>query len=629
VVPATAAVAYLRRSTDRQEQSIPDQLRAVEAYCQREGLTLLRSYTDDAISGTSSLGRKAFQQLMTDAQSASRDFAFVVAYDVKRFGRVDNDEAGYYRHLLRSAGVEVRYASENFTGDGTDDLLRPVKQWQAREESKDLSKVTIRGLLTKSTTGAWMGGAPPYGFDLRYQSQSGLFLVTVRYNQDGTKAVLDDQGKFQRTLERGESIAVSRKDHCNLVPGDPARVQTVQEIYSMYLDGRGFKAIADQLNRTGVPSARCSAWAQHYSGQWSMTTVRAILVNPAYSGDMVWNRRTDARFYSISEGRAIERRGVMGRRLEPNGQEDWVVVKDAHPALVSGRRFAMVQERIEAQSKQTRGINPRTGQPAGTRERCGGGWTGPRARFVLSGLCTCARCGSRYEGYTVRGNKLDAQGERSQWRHYACGGYIRRGKSVCDLGLVEQQGLETAVASAILAFYGRLSGSRPALERAVGTALGVLGRVYQARSASLKARLTEIDALAAKLLDALSPATKEASERRVAALETERREIRSQLESLERQGLSEQEARATTEETARFLAGLGAALAGPEVAHRQAALRRCLAGAVVDAAGRSVLLQVFSVPISAEAGSCVTRAVTVRLAPRRSGRSPLPRERAI
>jgi hypothetical protein len=32
----------------------------------------------------------------------------------------------------------------------------PVKQWQARQKSKDLSKVTIRGLLSKSDTGCWI-----------------------------------------------------------------------------------------------------------------------------------------------------------------------------------------------------------------------------------------------------------------------------------------------------------------------------------------------------------------------------------------------------------------------------------------------------------------------------------------
>src|SRR5262245_56712990 len=136
-----AAVGYVRQSTDRQEQSIPDQKRAIEDYAQVHGLRMLRFYTDDAISGTITLGRKAFQQMLEDAQAPERPFATVVAYDIKRFGRVDNDEAGYYRHLLRLHGVQVHYAVENFNGDGTDDLLRPVKQWQARQESKDLSKV--------------------------------------------------------------------------------------------------------------------------------------------------------------------------------------------------------------------------------------------------------------------------------------------------------------------------------------------------------------------------------------------------------------------------------------------------------------------------------------------------------
>ncbi|MHC4094288.1 MAG: recombinase family protein, partial [Planctomycetota bacterium] len=146
---AQRAVGYVRRSTDRQEQSIPDQKKAIEGYAAEHGLRLGQFYIDDAISGTSTIGRRAFQRMMADAQSPGRSFDAVIVYDVKRFGRIDNDEAGYYRHLLRTNGVEVCYVSENFNGDATDDLLRPVKQWQARQESKDLSKVTIRGLLSK------------------------------------------------------------------------------------------------------------------------------------------------------------------------------------------------------------------------------------------------------------------------------------------------------------------------------------------------------------------------------------------------------------------------------------------------------------------------------------------------
>ncbi len=61
------AVGYVRRSTDRQEQSIPDQKKAVETYAQERELTLVQFYVDDAISGTSTLGRRAFQEVITEA----------------------------------------------------------------------------------------------------------------------------------------------------------------------------------------------------------------------------------------------------------------------------------------------------------------------------------------------------------------------------------------------------------------------------------------------------------------------------------------------------------------------------------------------------------------------------------
>ncbi|HDZ22163.1 MAG TPA: recombinase family protein [Phycisphaerae bacterium] len=95
----TVAVGYVRRSTDRQEQSIGDQKKALQEYATENGLRLKKFYVDDAISGTSTIGRRAFQQMMTDAQKTSRPFDRIVVYDVKRFGRVDNDEAGYYRHV--------------------------------------------------------------------------------------------------------------------------------------------------------------------------------------------------------------------------------------------------------------------------------------------------------------------------------------------------------------------------------------------------------------------------------------------------------------------------------------------------------------------------------------------------
>lgn len=139
------------------------------------GYDVIDCYIYDAISGALSEDRVAFLQLIQDAKQRDCPFQFVLVYDIKRFRRVDNDEAGNYRYKLRRNGVEIIYASESFNGDDTDDLLRPVKQWQVRQGQKDLSKVMIRWLLSRVDGGGRVGGMPPYGYDLAYYSRSGEF----------------------------------------------------------------------------------------------------------------------------------------------------------------------------------------------------------------------------------------------------------------------------------------------------------------------------------------------------------------------------------------------------------------------------------------------------------------------
>ena len=236
---AKKAAGYLRRSTNRQEHSIEDQRTAILSYAQAHAYEIVRTYVDDSISGTITDDRKAFQQMMFDAREPGRAWHHVLVYDVKRFGRIDNDEAGHYRFLLRKAGVEVIYVTENFAGDDSDDLLRPVKQWQARQESKDLSKVTIRGQVSLSEKGVWLGGAPPFGFDLLYRDSTGKPYIIVRFTANGDKEILDPEGRRQRILPRGESLTVSKKDHAKLVPSHPDRVALVRRIFQMYLSGLG------------------------------------------------------------------------------------------------------------------------------------------------------------------------------------------------------------------------------------------------------------------------------------------------------------------------------------------------------------------------------------------------------
>jgi len=645
-IRAPTAVGYLRRSTDRQEQSIPDQRRAIEAFAQLHSVRLIRFYTDDAISGTSTAERPAFQQMVAHARTGldgGERFTRVIVYDVKRFGRIDNDEAGYYRHLLRSCGVEVMYASENFSGDSTDDLLRPVKQWQARQESKDLAKVTIRGLVSKARggsgdratgrskngsigsctnerSGGWMGGAPPFGYDLRYESSSGQFIFTVRHQPDGSKALLDKRSKVIRTIPRGETLGISKKDRAHLVPSDPARVAIVREVFRMYTeDGRGYKAIAEALNRAGTPTARGKAWSDRHAGLWSVGSVRAILTNPAYAGDLVWNRRTDARFFRITgEGHAVARSDTPGvaRRLQHNDERDWMVTKDAHEPIVSRRIFELARLRLRERS-----ANP---EPETTPTAPQAGWTGPKARFVLSGLCRCLRCGSRYEGHGSPSGTKSASSPRSKTWSYACGGYIRHGRSTCKRGAVAQAPFERCVIESVRAFYQRFGGEagRKALAAEVDRLL--LGETASRTDAKTKLtkRIDRIDRATRNLLDNLSPATQGLGERRLLELEHERVECARELASHESLTATRREARAMADEAAKYIEGMLFTLdawtsTSPTGVNSEViatSLRRCVQSITIDAAAGTASIELRTLPVLASGPAFqTTERITITL----------------
>jgi len=578
--PSNCTVGYVRRSTDRQEQSIPDQKKAIETYATEQGLKLVKFYVDDAISGTSTLGRRAFQQMIEDAQKTSKSFDKIIVYDVKRFGRVDNDEAGFYRHILRTNGVEVLYVSENFNGDTTDDLIRPVKQWQARQESKDLSKVTIRGLLSKSETGCWMGGVPPYGYDLGYKNSEGKFLLILRYMPDGSKQILNNNNKLVRTLAKGETLSISKRDRAKLTLSDPKRVKVIKQIFKMYVEqGKGFKSIACTLNNKNIPTARNSHWSHIYSGNWTDTTIRAMLVNPIYAGDMVWNRRTDARFHRISNGQAVDRKDVHGARLVPNDKTDWIVVRDAHPALVNRRLFEGVKQQLDNRlaSIEQKGQDPRIKTHGKT-------WSGKRSRFILSGLLKCSLCGSRYQGVTRNKGKKRLDGTRVRNYYYCCGGYITKGTKICQMNPIPKQELEQKVINAILDFY------KPYLQK---DGRRKLAEIIKQQTGSEKEDLSNarqraedelgrISKIIDNLLDNITETNREYVDKRLNELSKQKQQLEQRLEELDRLSISQEEIQEIVIDSMRFISALEFTLLKGLPQEKLVALRQCIEKIFID-----------------------------------------------
>ena len=85
------AAAYARYSSDNQrEESIDAQLRAIREYCDRNGIRLVKIYTDEARSATTD-DRPGFLQMIQD--SALGLFDAVIVHKLDRFSRDRYDSA--------------------------------------------------------------------------------------------------------------------------------------------------------------------------------------------------------------------------------------------------------------------------------------------------------------------------------------------------------------------------------------------------------------------------------------------------------------------------------------------------------------------------------------------------------
>src|SRR5437016_4973187 len=83
-------VIYARYSTDIQDtsESIEVQIAECRKYALAHDIILCREpFVDRAETGTSTENRKAYQQLLTFARSAERDFDVILTFHTSRWGR--------------------------------------------------------------------------------------------------------------------------------------------------------------------------------------------------------------------------------------------------------------------------------------------------------------------------------------------------------------------------------------------------------------------------------------------------------------------------------------------------------------------------------------------------------------
>ena len=262
-------VLYARYSSENQrDASIEDQLRLCRLHAEKQGWTIVDSYTDRAISGASLL-RPGIQELIQDATRGR--FTVVLAEAMDRLSRDQEDIAGLFKRMA-FAGVRIVTLSE---GDVTH-LHVGLKGTMNALFLKDLADKTRRGLRGRVENGK-SGGGLCFGFN-----------VVKQFDANGEPV-------------RGDRTV------------NPIEASVVRRIFGDYLAGKSSRTIAWELNKEGIPGPQGS--------EWGPSTIHGnpkrgvgILNNELYIGRLVWNR---LRYLKDPD---------TGKRVSrPNPESEWII----------------------------------------------------------------------------------------------------------------------------------------------------------------------------------------------------------------------------------------------------------------------------------------------------------------
>ena len=304
-------------------------------------------------------------------------------------------------------------------------------------------------------------------------------------------------------------------------------MQVIRNIFSWYVThGLGFKGIADRLNQQGLPSPRGGKWSKKHRDGWAMTTVRDMLMNPAYVGDFVWNRHSFAKFHRIVKGRAVPLKGIPGPGPDHNRPEDWVVTKDAHPALISRTLFQAAKSKRESRRRDPGEYSYRTGH-------------GARSPYLLTGLIRCMHCGHTFHGYTTHKGRKRTDGSSVKTLGYACGGYVTKGKACCKRLVLPKEEIEQWVFEQIAHIVKDYleAGAEAKLRQMIEQEIAGGDRFDESELGAVRQGKADAETAIDNLLDNITPTNREYVDRRIEKLRGKIVDLEQQEEALlEQQG---------------------------------------------------------------------------------------------
>ena len=370
---------------DDDGNSLQNQIAVCEDYLDGcPHLRLTEVYSDNGKTGTV-FDRPAWNRLMDDVRTGK--VQCIVVRDLSRFGRDYVETGNYLEKIFPALGtrfISVKENFDNFTcGNAMESLSVSLQNLVNAMYSRDISKKVSTALRAQMETGSFRNRNLPYGY---------------LWNGDKTAYVVDE-----------EAAAV------------------VRQIFEWKLREVSVYTIVERLKAGGIESPERhkrragSRNGDNIQGEgWCPSTIRGILQNRAYIGEMICGKSETALY-----------KGLKKRITE---MDKWIVVPDAHPPIVSVSDFEAVERQMREDSAH--------------RETAMEWSADIRAGMIdlFAGKIFCADCGKRmyYKRQRICGCKnVTFRGV------YDCSTHVRRGHATCFNHFIRQDALNEKVFNAI------------------------------------------------------------------------------------------------------------------------------------------------------------------------------------
>ncbi|MCC6963733.1 MAG: recombinase family protein [candidate division Zixibacteria bacterium] len=354
---------YARYSDESQNpKSTTDQISQCREYITSRGWTVGPSQIySDDAVSGSVLNRAAYIHMKAAALTGA--FAYIVVDDLSRLGRNAAECLHVYQEFT-TAGVNIAAIA-----DGIDSAVESSKlPYYFKSITNeifldDLKAKIVRGLKGQVLRGYSAGGRV-YGYDTKPD-----WIEPEQYD------------KFGRRRRHGVRVVIN-----------PREAAVVLRIFQLFAQGIGYRHIASTLNAEQIESPHSGCG--HRSGYWQSSTIRAMLKQPKYVGDWTWNRTK------------WNKKNATGKRLARlNPASAWVHHRCEDLRIVPPSLWQQVQNRLSQSSART---SP-----------------GNRKSFALSGLLTCANCGSKLVIVKSRGVQTYACNRHRSGGPFACSSTAR------------------------------------------------------------------------------------------------------------------------------------------------------------------------------------------------------------